>query len=918
MRPKYEPYKPSKWEARIDAALRLVAPRTQFNRAIAREREHFFRYLSAYPSISRRNATANTSGETMRGAREKLAVMWNAIQCVENSGLCTGILTKFATYICGSLRWQARTGDRMINQEYEEYMKAKLNAIDITGRYSFRLMCITDIKSILTKGDIGCNIVRQGTELFLQGIEADRIGDPYDYQISDRYVRGLELSEEGMIQAVRVYRRDRAKGIYVFDQTFPMRDEMGMPKFLFMVNPISYDDYRGVSVFKTAIDNATYVEQMRQYELQALMWAASQSGVFHTQSGTLPEQLPFDSPNEIDATGNVLTTYQVRPNTVTALGVGEQVTMFQHDRPSPNVIGMFRDTIRDIAVGTGLSFEFIWDQSQLGGPAVRLVSGSDSRAIEMWQTLLLEQKLNPITMLLLGNAIANGELPYHPLWQRWQWFFPAKGTIDVGRESQANIQEIAANINTGARVAAEDGQDINEIQFQRGVETEQIISVAMETAKRLSDKMGEPIDWREVYSIMSPATKGKGAGAGGAPFAGMGGGEAVTQSRDGEGVTDDGVDMEEKPKARFRGNGNGHRDRIELHEFAKVTKDGDWIFYRPDQSRDEHGRFEDEGGGAAAAAKEEKPAKEAVTKPASTHHPLKEAGVRAQHPDWSDEEVQKTFNSPEASHVKVPETKTTVAGPTGPEDLDRYLTDIKATPEYKAAKYESEHLAPPGATPEEIENITLKKHSDASGQLSKDREILHEQIVNKYLNPASAVPEGKKPVFFMLLGKPGAGKSTFWENEKGKYGDFTAINPDDIRSHLPEYTGANAPATQQEAKTISDGKLLPRAMKMRANILFDQTGSNGKKMESIVNEMTREGYEVRIAHVYKPLHESVQSAFERFHRQGRFVDADYINGAVDHRPEKTYELLKGNSNVKSWAAIDNTGNKPKGIEEGSR
>ena len=71
-------------------------------------------------------------------------------------------------------------------------------------------------------------------------------------------------------------------GIFRFDQTIPFKDAKGLPRFLFLVNPISYDDYRGVSVFKTAIDNATYIDSIRQYELQALMWAASQSGVYHT------------------------------------------------------------------------------------------------------------------------------------------------------------------------------------------------------------------------------------------------------------------------------------------------------------------------------------------------------------------------------------------------------------------------------------------------------------------------------------------------------------------------------------------------------------------------------------------------------------------------------------------------------------
>jgi len=361
-----------------------------------------------------------------------------------------------------------------------------------------------DLRSVLVKGDVGCNIVRDGNQIYLQGIEADRIGNPYNYAISNNFIRGLELDDTGRVSAAQIYYRDRPTGMYKYEATIPFVDKNGLPRFLFLANPITYDDYRGISVFKTAIDNATYIDRMREYELQALMWAASQSGVYHTKSGALPEGLPFDRINPItDVSGNPLETYQVRPNMVTALGVGEEVTMFQHDRPSPNVLGMVENTIRDIANGTGLTVAKVWDMSGYTGPAVRAINAQDDRAIDMWRQALTENKLDPVALLVLGNGIANKEVPYHPLWMRWQWFFPAKSTIDVGRESDANINEINAGINTGARVCAEDGQDIDEIQEQRGREIEGMIEVAQEVSANLTSE-GDPIDWREVYQMMCP------------------------------------------------------------------------------------------------------------------------------------------------------------------------------------------------------------------------------------------------------------------------------------------------------------------------------------------------------------------------------------------------------------------------------
>lgn len=588
---KYQPYQPTKWEERIDKAFGLLAPKAALNRMVNREKANWFRYLAAQPTTARRNSPSTTAGEWLKIQREKLQVMWNAIMMVSNSGLCTGILTKFPTYVCGTLGWQARTGDKSVNEAYQNYIRIKCSHpanIDITRRHTLRQMCMLDVKCIALKGDVGTNIVRgDDGEIYLQGIEADRIGDPYRWETADKYVRGLELDELGGIKAVRVYHQDRRSGLYKYDDTFPTRDpDTGLPTFLFFTNPIDFDNYRGISLFQHAIDNSTYIDRMRQYELQALLWAASQSGVYYTKSGALPEALPFARTPITDKDGNIIDTYEVRPNTVTALSAdGEKIEMFQHDRPSPNVIGMYENTVRDIAIGAGLTYGFCYDMTGLTGPAVRQCSAQDSRAIQIWQNMLKEQKLDYVVMLLLGNAIANGELPYHDNWLMWDWFFPPKPTIDVGRESDANIQEINQGINTGANVVAEAGLgDIQDVITQRSHEVEMMIEAAQDVAQRMG------LQWEQVYALMIPPPKGRAGGGGG--LKGAAGAAAGflqdQQNRDQEGATDDGVEMDEEPAGR-----NGQRYSQQPYVVQH--------FYRPDQTRDESGKWTDEGKGSQEA-----------------------------------------------------------------------------------------------------------------------------------------------------------------------------------------------------------------------------------------------------------------------------------------------------------------------------
>jgi hypothetical protein len=157
----------------------------------------------------------------------------------------------------------------------------------------------------------------------------------------------------------------------------------------------------------------------------------------------------------------------------------------------------------------------------------------------MWQQMLRESKLDNVIMLLLGDAIAKGELPYHKNWLTWDWYFPAKPTIDVGRESEANIEEINAGLNTGANVVSESGQgDIEEVIIQRGHEVGMMIDAAQDEAKQRG------LDWEQVYALMIPPPRGRGQGGGMPAAAGIAADKVAAQNGDKPGATDEGVEID--------------------------------------------------------------------------------------------------------------------------------------------------------------------------------------------------------------------------------------------------------------------------------------------------------------------------------------------------------------------------------------
>lgn len=552
-------YTPGKWEKRVDRVVGFFSPRRAMQRELDRYRYSMFRHQAAQSNPGRRNtALGSIYGETAQGNRERLQLQWNSLDLIENSGLAEGIRKKFVQYVCGSLRFQMRTGNKQINSLYESYFKdVSGKGLDLSGRNSLRRLAGLAVSGTLVKGDAGVNIVGRDVRLGakrkrvvnLQGIEADRIGDPYAYMANRNYVGGVHLTDYNEPTAYDIFYRDPGNSLYKFDQTIPRRDESGLPRFLHTMNPLNFDEVRGRTAFRVAIDQISYLNDMRKWELMAMLWAGSRAGVYHTNTGELPADLPFNqnaSELPTDRFGNRLDQVKINPNTLTALGVGENITMFASDRPSPNVIAMYCHVIREIAGSLGLSYANVFDMSGTTGPAVRSVNKQDDRTYKLWQMNLGEDILDPVAFVLIGTGIENGDIPYHPDWTNWAYGFPASISIDSGRDAVEDIALMEAGLQSGQNIAQENADDLEEIQGQRSREVLNLIELAVETAKAASEITGTPVQWQDVYTFMIPKGSGGKSTAEGLALSKKALAEAVstaTDAKDAEkaGATTEGV-----------------------------------------------------------------------------------------------------------------------------------------------------------------------------------------------------------------------------------------------------------------------------------------------------------------------------------------------------------------------------------------
>jgi hypothetical protein len=127
--------------------------------------------------------------------------------------------------------------------------------------------------------------------------------------------------------------------------------------------------------------------------------------------------------------------------------------------------------MKEIALGVGWPAGVLYGTDGYKGPNVRAEFAAADRVAAEKQGILTDKVLDPIKDAVLLNAIAEGELEAPPKLKgetmaqalkratRGEWRFPAKLTIDVGRESAANLNENRQGAKSLQEIAAEEGTD---------------------------------------------------------------------------------------------------------------------------------------------------------------------------------------------------------------------------------------------------------------------------------------------------------------------------------------------------------------------------------------------------------------------------------------------------------------------------
>lgn len=345
----------------------------------------------------------------------------------DNSPIIHGLVERLVTYIVGNgLTPSPASADADFNETASASWAGWCKYCDISSRANFPTLQRAIVRAMIVDGEIFVNLVRsENNRPRVQLIEAHRVkrintdtlGRPTGYVLpgKDDQHDGPTLAAEFV---VHFFRPERA------GQT------------------------RGIPLLASAINTAQDVHEILAFEKAAVKEQSTRRGVVTTKTGDAPVPVIGRSQRSQSATtGKPDTFYREQLGGETlVLQNGETYEEHVSQRPSASWQGFVDFLSNTVCFPTGLP-PSVFLQMKVGGADTRRDLAAAQRVVSCWQQDI-EAGLQLIFEYVI-EADARTQLPTD--WRTVSWQYPRAITVDAGRQSQADREDV----RTGAMTLAE-------------------------------------------------------------------------------------------------------------------------------------------------------------------------------------------------------------------------------------------------------------------------------------------------------------------------------------------------------------------------------------------------------------------------------------------------------------------------------
>jgi len=399
--------------------------------------------------------------------RDRVEMMRRTRWGDRNSGMVRQILGDLTQYTIGDgIRPQSHCKNAKL---YEQYFYDWSRKCDITNRFSFSQAQAILLRSAARDGDSFAIKVRNASgSPKIQLVEAHRVGNPLPPEKEPAGMHdGMLFGAYGELTGFNVYRSDGTS-------------RQVLATAMMQVVDMEYaSGARGVPILAASWNDIQDEMELLNLEKQGAKASADISLVINKAGGQIDDNMATElgayAPS--NGLGNLATQMGGK---ILALDVGESVTSLQSNRPSPTFVGFLKAIQQDISRGI-LPYSFVTDSSGNTGPGLRLDIAKADRTFQKWQNLIIEQLCIPSWGYIIGDAIANGDLPDDPEWNKVSWTTPKRVTVDAGREAANDRADMELGLISMSELYAQRGLDFRSEMAKRAEDMSFIVNLAKTT-----------------------------------------------------------------------------------------------------------------------------------------------------------------------------------------------------------------------------------------------------------------------------------------------------------------------------------------------------------------------------------------------------------------------------------------------------
>jgi capsid protein len=483
------------------------------------------RYEAAYWNLSRSYLPGY-----IQGAREDIDSMSRAeilrrVRYFEkNSNVMQKALSILSVNVIGTgINPTPATSDETWNDAACEWWKKWCEVADVTGASS-----LYELQDIVYRGQ---NIDGDhAVELTLNEFGRPAINLIESHRITSAGLDPKVISAQGFRATDGVIIGPSGKPLaYTIQNEFDQRSVAVIPasKLVLFYTKRRASQYRGISLFHSAILDLHDLDDLQKFEMKAAKDAASISKVVQTAAGAATvdgvgigrslQAIPAVSPTQ----KSEYYRSAIGGETIHTLP-GDKYDQYTSERPSAATTGFWDKLENKFVQGSGLSYAALVDyRGNWGGATLRAAVTSDNRLFSL-RTNEQARKWQRVWEYAIEWAMQHNELPFNPEFRNVRWHPPRRTTVDIGNESAATLNELKGGIRTYETIYGEAGDDWRERLEQRAVEEQFIDELAAKykvdryliasfAQERMTTVGPDNADTTGMPGYMPPETKAKGS-----------------------------------------------------------------------------------------------------------------------------------------------------------------------------------------------------------------------------------------------------------------------------------------------------------------------------------------------------------------------------------------------------------------------